>query len=166
VRLFSGTAVSIDTTGMIISLLLMVVIPSIVGVALNQMSRNWMHITVVPFGKPFSKIALFAVIVINTSQVAGKVSLDFQLIPIAALNLALAFLGYMLGFLAARLLRAEKTVSVAMVFTIGMRNISAALVLAINFFPPESALPVVIGIVLQQTIAALSGHLFFSRKLS
>jgi predicted Na+-dependent transporter len=120
--------------------------------------------SVAPFGKPFSKIALFAVIAINTSQVAGKVTLDFSLLPIAALNLALAFLGYILGFFAAKLLRAEKSVQVSMMFTIGMRNISAALVLAINFFPPESALPVVLGIVMQQTIAALSGHIIFARK--
>jgi tagaturonate reductase len=164
VRLFSGAVVSIDTVGMILSLFMMVVIPSIVGVALNQCSHNWMRASVVPFGKPFSKIALFAVIAINTSQVAGRVALAFSLIPIAALNLALAFLGYILGFVAAKLLHAEKSVQVSMLFTIGMRNISAALVLAINFFPPESALPVVIGIVLQQTIAALSGQIFFGRE--
>ena len=42
-----------------------------------------------------------------------------------------------------------------------MRNISAALVLAIKFFPPDSSIPVLVGVVLQQSIAALMGKMLF-----
>jgi tagaturonate reductase len=164
VRIFANSALRIDTTGMIISLLLMVVIPSVAGVTANQISHNRMRVFVTPIGKPFSKIALFAVIAVNTAQVADKVSFSFTLLPIFALNAALAFLGFLSGALIAKLLRADRRIQVSMTFACGMRNISAALVLAINFFPPESALPVVIGIVLQQTLAAFSGWVFFRKN--
>jgi predicted Na+-dependent transporter len=51
-----------------------------------------------------------------------------------------------------------------MIFCVGLRNISAALVLAIQYFEPRTAIPVVIGILFQQSISAISGRLFFGQK--
>jgi tagaturonate reductase len=164
VRLFSHSEVAIDATGMIISLLVMVVVPSVIGVAVNQATHNRMRVSVAPLGKPFSKLALFAVIAINTAQIADKITFSFSLLPIALLNALLAFLGFLCGWGIARLIRANRGVQVSLTFATGMRNISAAMVLAISFFPPDSALPVIIGILFQQTIAAFSGYLFFRGK--
>ena len=40
-----------------------------------------------------------------------------------------------------------------------MRNISAGAVLAVSFFPSQVAVPVVIGMLFQQILAALFGYL-------
>jgi predicted Na+-dependent transporter len=42
-------------------------------------------------------------------------------------------------------------------FAGGLRNISVAAAMAIQFFPETAALPAILGIVSQQTIAALMG---------
>ncbi|MCY9341001.1 bile acid:sodium symporter family protein, partial [Bacillus haynesii] len=47
----------------------------------------------------------------------------------------------------------------------GMRNISAGAVLATGFFPPQVAVPVVIGMLFQQVLAALFGHLLARSEL-
>ena len=44
-----------------------------------------------------------------------------------------------------------------MMFSGGMRNISAGAVLAISYFPPAVAVPVVLGMLFQQTLASLYG---------
>jgi tagaturonate reductase len=163
VRLFSHSDVAIDTMGMIVSLIVMVVIPSIIGVGANQYSRNRMRNNVVPFGKPFAKIILLGVISINTAQVADKVIFSLTLLPIIATGMLLAFLGFFFGYGTARLLRVDQATLVSMTFAGGMRNISAAMVLAINFFPPESVMPVIIGLIIQQTVAAFSGYLLFRK---
>ncbi|MNJ80971.1 hypothetical protein D3C77_795600 [compost metagenome] len=40
-----------------------------------------------------------------------------------------------------------------------MRNISAGAVLAVTYFPAPVAVPVVLGMVFQQTLASLAGYL-------
>ncbi len=40
-----------------------------------------------------------------------------------------------------------------------MRNISAGAVLAVSYFPAPVAVPVVLGMLFQQVLAALSGRL-------
>jgi predicted Na+-dependent transporter len=51
-----------------------------------------------------------------------------------------------------------------MTFTGGMRNISAALVLATTYFPPLAALPVILGILFQQTFVGLLGGVLFGKR--
>jgi predicted Na+-dependent transporter len=51
-----------------------------------------------------------------------------------------------------------------MTFTGGMRNISAALVLATTYFSPLAALPVILGILFQQTFVGLLGGVLFARR--
>jgi predicted Na+-dependent transporter len=52
---------------------------------------------------------------------------------------------------------------VSLFYACGLRNISAAMTLGIEFFPPAAALPAVLGIVFQQTMAALMGRLYLGK---
>jgi bile acid:Na+ symporter, BASS family len=54
-----------------------------------------------------------------------------------------------------RLLKLESDVIIALIFTGGMRNISAGAVIAIAFFPAEVAVPVVVGMLFQQILASI-----------
>lgn len=158
VSLLMGKAVSIDTGGMFVSLLLMVVIPSVLGVSINELSKGRLPLRIVPIFKPFSKLFLVAVIAINVSRLPGTLPpLGPDFIAVAALSVALSFGGFAVGRFASALLRLPVADTVSVTFATGMRNISAALVLAIAFFPPRAALPVVTGILFQQTLAALAG---------
>ena len=164
--LFTHSSIKIDTTGMMFSLLYMVVIPCIIGVIVNTLSKGKAKNEVNPYLKPFTKFALLIVSIINTSQIAGKLSLEPSLLKIAGLNIFFAFLGFFLGYAISKIMRfsAEDIVSVS--YTVGLRNISAALVLAVNFFPPETSIPVLIGITIQQIIAAIFGSAFLARYSS
>lgn len=163
VKVLTSSNVQIDTRGMVVSLFAMVVIPSIVGVFANHFSKNRMRDSVAPYCKPFSKIALLFVIAINTSQIADRIHFDTSLIKIALANVGITVFGYLLGYGVSRLMRVDKEMQVSMTFSSGMRNISAAMVLAISFFPADSAIPVIVGIVLQQTLSALTGYFLFAK---
>ena len=45
-----------------------------------------------------------------------------------------------------------------------MRNVSAALVLAIDYLPPDGALPVIFGILFQQSASAIAGGILFKKR--
>ncbi len=158
--------VALDSTSMMISLLKMVVIPSMIGVALNSFTEGGVTIHLAPALKPFSKLALFFVIVINTSLVSGRLLADasWAYLPIAMLCAILAASGYPISYTLGKLAKIPYEDNISITFASSMRNISAALILSIEFFPAQTALPVIFGIVFQQTICAFMGYFLFGQK--
>ena len=168
VSFLTQSSVAIDSTSMMISMLQMVVIPSLLGVSLNSLTKGKVTVHLAPSLKPFSKIALFFVVIINTSLVAERLLAEasWAYLPIALLCAFLAAIGYPISFALGKLAKVPYEENISITFASSMRNISAALVLAIAFFPAQTALPVIFGIVFQQTICAFMGHFLFGRKHS
>ena len=166
VRLLGGSDISIDTAGMMLSLLQMVVIPSAAGIAVNYFTKGRCCDHVAPSLKPFTKIALLMVISINTSQVAEELlnGISAEYIPPLAMALLCTLAGFAISAFASRIMKLSREEAVSVTFGAGMRNISAAMVIAIEFFPPRSVIPVISGIVFQQSAAAISAHFLFGRK--
>jgi len=160
-----GARVEMDVAGMMTGLFWMVVFPSLVGMALNQATRGGLKRAWGPKLAPFSKLGLAAVIVINSSVIAPYFTeLSFRAAWIAAVCMLVVVGGYLAGYAVARLCGWERETTIAMTFNCGMRNISAGAVLAIQYFPPPVALPVIIGMLFQQMTASLFGHLLFRRR--
>lgn len=162
-----GARVEMDVLGMMTGLWWMVVCPSIVGMALNQATRGGLKRAWGPAMAPFSKLGLAAVIVINSAVIAPYFTeLSFRVVGIAAVCMGVVVVGYLAGYAVSRLCGWDRETTVAMTFNCGMRNISAGAVLAIQYFPPPVALPVIIGMLFQQMTASLFAHLLFRRSES
>jgi predicted Na+-dependent transporter len=160
VSLFLGTAISMDMTSMAVSLILMVVAPTVLGVTLNEASRNAIPRVISPYLGPAAKLCLTAVIAANSAAVAPRVHLeDRRIWLIAVLCIVFSILGFVLARLGGTLIRLEKSKGVSLYFAVGLRNVSAAATLALAYFPEAAALPAVLGIVFQQSMAALMGRL-------
>lgn len=166
IRFLTQSSVVIDSTSMMLSLVKMVVIPSLLGVLLNSLTKGGVNVHLTPSIKPFSKVALFFVIVVNTSQVSERLLADasWAYLPIALLCAFLAASGYPIAYTLGKLAKIPLAEIKSITFASSMRNISAALVLSIEFFPAKTALPVIFGIVFQQTICAFMGHTLFGEK--
>ncbi len=166
ISLFAHSQIQIDTMGMVISLFTMVVVPSIIGIAINAITKGKCNEHVAPSLKPFTKLALIFVIIINTSQVAERLiqDADWIYIPEALTALLLTSASFFLSFFISKAMKLNQEETISVVYASGMRNISAALVLAIDFFPPAAAIPVISGIVLQQTTCAIISHFLFGAK--
>ena len=164
VRLFLGTGINIDTTGMIILLIYMVVIPTIIGVSVNEFSRGKIPAILSPWFSPLSKICLFIVIAANTAPVAPQIRFDNpRLWLVLAGCLTFNILGFACGKLTCVLGKLNREQQVAIFFASSMRNIGTALALAVEFFPPAAALPAVLAILFQHTNAALMGRIFWGK---
>lgn len=156
--LFVGAHVNMDIWGMMKGLLWMVVVPSILGMALNQSTKGRVKTVWGPKLSPFSKLGLFVVVAINASVVAPYIKdAGSSLISLVAAVLVAVTFGYALGWAATWLLHWEHRDTVALTFNSGMRNLSAGAVLAITFFPPPVVLPVIAGMLFQQIMASLFG---------
>ncbi|MCY9657655.1 bile acid:sodium symporter family protein [Paenibacillus chondroitinus] len=155
-----GTKVQMDTFAMMQGLFFMIVVPSLLGMLLNQWTKGKIKEQWSGRLGPFSKICMGIVVAINSSVIAPYLR-DFnaKLLGLAGFVLALASLGYILGWIVAKLMKWEQDVVVALTFNSGMRNISAGAVLAVAYFPPPVAIPVVLGMLFQQSLASLFGFL-------
>ena len=166
VRVLASSHIEFDTSGMMLSLIYMVVIPSAIGILINAISKGQCTEHAVPMLKPFTKIGLLFVVTINTSQIAGDLiaSASPAYIPQALSAFLFTVLSFLISNLVAKAARLDQANTVSVTFASSMKNISAAMVLAIQFFPPASLIPIISGIVLQQTTTAISAHFLFGRK--
>jgi len=164
VSLLMGAQVAMDMSGIAVSLVLMVVIPTIIGVTLNEISREKIPALVCPYLNPASKICLMLVIAANTSPVAKIIQFNNpEVWKIAGMCVFLSVGGFMVSKFTAIAIRCNSTKSVTMFFCGGLRNISAVTTIAVTFFPESAALPALLGIVFQQTISAVMGKLFAAK---
>ncbi|GAB2565390.1 bile acid:sodium symporter family protein [Gracilibacillus alcaliphilus] len=154
--IFAGASVQLDVWGMMVGLVYMIVIPSVLGMLLHELSHGMIHEKWSPRLAPFSKITLALVIMINSSAVADYLmDIQFHLIKVALLMFFVAASGYFLAWLVAKWLKRPQKDVIALTFSSGMRNISAGAVIAVQYFPGAVAVPVVIGMLFQQVLASL-----------
>ena len=165
-KIYTGTAVQLDTFGMMKSLCFMVVIPFILGIIFNHFFKKQIKETIGPITNPISKILFFVEIIINVSQVSQRIvseaSWEYALVIVAALILSV--LGFLTGHMVSIVIRLQKKEDVSVTFAVALRNTNAALVLAIGFLPELAALPIIFSIVIQQTLAAIMGKVIFKEN--
>ncbi|MEH7222341.1 bile acid:sodium symporter family protein [Bacillus sp. JJ1566] len=165
-KLFVGSNVEMDVLSIMQGLFFMVVLPSILGMLVNHFTKGKVTKTLSPNLAPFSKIGLGVVVMINSAEIAPYLqNVNLKLIMISAVVFFIAFCGYLIAWVIGRLMKLDPDVIIALIFTGGMRNISAGAVIAITFFPAEVAVPVVVGMLFQQILASIYA-LFIDRVYS
>jgi predicted Na+-dependent transporter len=131
----------------------------------NETSRGKIPAEISPFLNPFAKVCIVLVIAANASAVGPKVRLDNPKIWIIGIVCILfAGLGYGCSKLAGIFGRLSPEKRTVLFFATGLRNISAATTIAIDFLPEAAALPPLLGIVFQQTMAAIMGKILLKKK--
>ena len=163
--LFMGAKVNMDMSGIMISLLFMVVVPTIIGVALNETSRGKIPKTICPFLDPFAKICLITVIAANSSAIASIVRFSDPLVwGVAALCIFLTTTGFLIAKLFGIFGKCSVQKNTSLVIASGLRNNSAVMTIAVAFFPEVAVLPTLLSLIFQQTIAAIMGKLIIKKE--
>lgn len=155
-----GQKVEINTLSIMNGLVFMVVLPSLLGMVINHFSKG-KSVKVSKTLAPFSKLGLALVVMINGAVVAPFLTeVNSKLVMIAITVFVLAFIGYLIAWLLGKWLTKDRETIVVMIFTGGMRNISAGAVIAVQYFPAAVAVPVIVGMLFQQILASIFGFLF------
>ena len=163
-RILLGTKVALDMSGIALSLVLMVVVPTIIGIALNELSRGAVPRKVSPCLSPFSKLCIVLVISANAAAVAPGIHPENPRVwLVGAMCICFSALGFVCGKIIGLLGKANRDRQATLIFSVGLHNTSAAMTLGIEFFPGPAGLPAVLGIIFQQTIAAIMGRLLLKK---
>ena len=151
-----GEMVKMDMRGIAMSLVWMVVLPTIAGVTINEASRGKIPSLICPYLSPISKILFMTVIAANSSALVSVVHFGDPLVwKVAALSISLSVSGFLLARLVGAVSKCGAEKEVTLFFSVGMKNISVVTTIAVAFFPGVVALPAITGILFQQSIAAV-----------
>ena len=159
VWLMAGTMVYVDTVGMLLSIVYVVIAPIIVGLLCQHfLPRLTKQIT--PYLPAFSSLTIAFVVGIVVSHNADRVLLGGMIVILVVMLHNL--LGLSLGFLIGRLLRLEKPKCVALSIEVGMQNSGLASSLANMHFAayPLATIPGAIFSVWHNISGALAAKLF------
>lgn len=157
-HLLFGTVVEVNALGMVLDMLYMVVVPSVVGIVVNEATHGLGTRTLSASLMPLARLMLVVIIATNSSAISDFVfHLTPQLAGVLVFVGLFASFNFLMGAALACVFRQRRERAVAMLFQSGMRNISAGAVLAMQYFPPASLFAVMAGVLFQQVLAALFG---------
>ena len=156
IHLVVGETIKFATTSLIVDLIWMIVLPSVLGMVMNEWMKGKLN---EQYGKQLSlvsKLCLFSIIMINSSAIAPYVkNINTELAGVIGLVLFLAFSGYLFSYILSRLFWKSSADHATFIFNGGMRNIAVGVVIATTYFPSKVAMPVVFGMLFQQVLASL-----------
>lgn len=153
----AGTAVTIDSASLIMGLLWMIVLPTLAGILMNEVTRGKVKDTWGGRLAPFSKISLLLIIMINGSVIAPYLqNFSWEIIGILLLVLFITLSAYAFALGTGHYLLKEPSIVTTFTYNVGMRNISVGVVIATAYFPPKVAMPVVFCMLFQQLIASVA----------
>ena len=163
VLLLAGTMVDVDTVGMLLSILYVVIAPIIVGLLCQKFLPELTKKTV-PYLPAFSSLMIALVVVIVVSHTADKL-LAGGLIVILVVMLH-NLLGLGTGFLIGKLLRLPPAKCKAISIEVGMQNSGLASSLAVLHFAayPLATIPGAIFSVWHNISGALAARFYASRQ--
>ena len=156
-----GQAIQIDYYAMAHQLLWMITLPSIVGMLINDYSRGDLKTFTESIGGVTSKLAFAGVIFLNAALVADQIHWSWSIIKTMFVCFVMVSAGYFLGYAGSLAIKGRsREISMAMIYCVGLRNISFGMVLAISYFPPAVAIPITLFMLFQQPLAAVVPKLY------
>lgn len=164
IHLFFGKGVEVEAGPLMLDLTILIVLPTVIGVALHEWSKGRIAEQAKPVAAPISKLCFVSVVALNASAIAPYVEdLKHDMAMLVPIVIVLVGVCYAIGFLFTAGLRDRET-QTTVSYATGMRNISLGIVLAMGYFSPLAAVPVVLSILIQQPVA--TAHHYFLQKIN
>ncbi|MBU2701880.1 putative Na+-dependent transporter [Sporomusaceae bacterium BoRhaA] len=154
-NLVVGKTIGLNYVQMIEELMLMVTVPSVLGMLLHDWTEGKVTQFSSSVGGATSKLGLFIVIIINSAMVMPQIHWDLSIVKTLFVTFLVVAAGYFVGYIGSFLLKDHSPQSVlTMIYSVGMRNNACGLVVALTYFPPSVAIPITLSMLFQQPLAS------------
>ncbi|MEY4480806.1 MAG: hypothetical protein RLZZ267_1484 [Bacillota bacterium] len=157
--------VNIALWDMMKDLIFILVMPTILGVVWQSLSKGKANVQIGQRLAPWSKLSFVAVLIINAASIRPYMAvLQGNLLVLVIASLSLIIIGYVAGSIPTWL-SSKHAWNHTLPYALGMRNISLGLVIALHYFDPLVAVPIVLTILLQQPVASIYYAIYKSRTV-
>ncbi|UOF89094.1 hypothetical protein LSG31_14295 [Fodinisporobacter ferrooxydans] len=157
-----GSTVSVNGGALVVSLLKLVVLPSVLGMWAGDKLRQsnppeWLR----PLAISSSKFCLYLIVLFNAALIAGDLhAVAHDLVKVIIVVAVLMILGYLVSLGFVSLFCKKKDLKIAFSYSGGIRNYTVGVVLATAFFSPTAAFPILLAMLLQHPTALLFTFIF------
>jgi BASS family bile acid:Na+ symporter len=157
-----GSSIELETGALIWSLVKLVVLPSILGMAAGEwLRRRSVQAKVLPVTSLLGKLSLYGVLTLNAAAISEPLqAIGSQAIGILAAVFGVMAAGYLISFVIGKLCLNDHPSVVSVAYAGGVRNYTVGVVLAGAFFTPLTSLPVLLAMLLQHPTALLFYYVF------
>ena len=158
IKLFFQEHINIDYRIMLAEMLLMVSVPSILGMVAHNCLANKQTLfkQVTTIGALLSKLCLLVVVYICVATVVPDIVIDTRMLKLMLVLAIVVMISFTLGYLAGLPFKAlGRDTLISVLYTIGIRNTNFGIIIAVGYFEPPVAVPVTLMILFQQPTAAL-----------
>lgn len=164
-RLFCASTVDLNEKALMIEILIMVVIPSILGITIGSLLPAEKIAGVTPYTKVVSKCCLFFMTMVSIAPVSHvlieQASLTYVGVVLA--GIFFTFFSYTACFLLGKkLFRFKDEQTISLLFA-GNKNVGLSLALASSFFLPLASVPSVVALIVQGVFYTVGAKLFVPR---
>ncbi len=158
-KLLMGASIDVDAPAMMLDMTLMIAVPALAGMVVNDLTKGWGCNVLSPVASPLSKMFLMLIIASNSTAMSEYVlHMTWTRLGVVLFVLLFTLSGFAWGALTARILHVSAPAAATMSFDCGLRNISSGVVIAARYFPGEVVFPVMCGTLFQQLLASLVGR--------
>lgn len=157
-----GSSIELETGALIWSLVKLVVLPSLLGMAAGEwLRRSSGQGKVLPFTSLLGKLCLYGVLTLNAAAISEPLrAIGSQAAGILIAVLGVMLVGYFISYAIGRLCCKDHASVVAIAYAGGVRNYTVGVVLAGMFFTPLTTLPILLAMLLQHPVALLFYYVF------
>jgi predicted Na+-dependent transporter len=156
-----GQTIHLNYLQMVEELMLMVTVPSIIGMLFHDWTKGKVTGFSKSIGGATAKLGLFLVILINSGVVVPQIPWDISIVKTVFVTLFIVSTGYFVGYLGSFVIKDRSRGTVlTMIYNVGIRNNACGLVIALTYFPVRVAIPITLSILFQQPLATLISHLY------
>lgn len=159
-KLFVDADVRLNSLEIMLSLFLMILLPSIAAVASNRLSQGAVRRVAGRQLALLSKFCIVAILSLNGALVSAYLPpFSLMFAGLILLIFAICCLGYVFSFFLGKALFMDKADIMAFMLSGGLRNVGAGAAMSMLFFPPLTTFTVVIGMLFQQILGCNAGML-------
>lgn len=151
-----GQTIQVDYGAMAQQMLWMITVPSLLGMLLQDFTQGRIGNFSQGIVGVTSKFAFALVIFLNAALVSDQIHWSWSIAKTVFVSFLLVVIGYLIGYAGSLVVKDKsRETTLAMMYCVGIRNISFGLVLVLNYFPVQTAVPITLFMLFQQPFAAL-----------
>jgi predicted Na+-dependent transporter len=164
-KLYVGEAIEFNASGLVTGLSKTVVAPVIGGLVIRHYFAHPAEVAK-PYLDVGVRICMLVIISVNAAVIIPYVrGMGWELVVVIVTILVHILASYLIGYSFAYLaFPTDPDMRISISYISGMRNNSAGIAIALAYFPPLVAVPVILSILLQQPVAAIARTIIEKRQ--
>ena len=160
-----GATIELNYAELIVKMMVMTTIPSLLGMSFQNVAGVEKCQKASVYLNLMTKCMMFVILYLSSSTALRGFVPSLSTMKLMFVLLIYILLKFMVGYAGFYVLKGKTLEErIAGIFCCGLRNTGVAIIIAVSYFEPDAAIPLIFTMVLQQPVAGLISNVIVKRK--